>query len=171
VTSRTSASAFRLAALTAALLAAACTRPEPEAAPPADLQIRVEIDGKPLSTIAAVDLAANPDIEDEHRQAWKLERLVPQLADARQLVVEQSDGQRVVLPLTDSIEAANIALVLNRKGEVVLAALDPDNPFPAYHGRGGNRGRAPGEERIRDLSWLRLRSRLSERGNREPGTR
>lgn len=171
MSTRASSSALRVVVLTAAVLASACTRPEPEATPPADLRIRVELDGAELRTIGADDLATNPDIEDEHRQAWKLERLVPQLAAARQLVVEQSDGQRVVLPLTDSIEAANIALVLNRKGEVVLAALDPDNPFPAYHGRGGNRGRAPGEERIRDLSWLRLRSRLSERGDREPGNR
>lgn len=153
-------------ALVAQLLLAACSSPEgPERTGiPRDLEIFVEIDGSPLPTIDAGALAVAPDIEDEHRMAWKLERLVPQLAQATQLVVEKRDRQRIVLPLgQQAASASQIALVLNRKGEVVLAALDPQNPFPAFHGRGGNRGRAPGEERIHDPYWLRLRSRPSER--------
>jgi hypothetical protein len=159
------------ASLVPLLLALACTHPEQTAkrAPAANLKIHVEIDGQPLPTINAARLSGTPDLEDEHRQAWKLARIVPELAGARQLVVEHSDRQRVVLPLDgDDRAAANIALVLNRKGEVVLAELNPADPFPAFHGRGGNRGRAPGEKRIRDLEWLRLRSRPSARSDQSP---
>jgi hypothetical protein len=154
------------AALTAVLLWSGCSQPpEPQrGGVPPDLSINVEIDGRPLAPIDARSLAAAPDIEDQHRLAWRLERLIPQLADAKQLVVEKSDGQRVVLPLGDGGQpVSEIALLLNLKGEVVLASLDPSNPFPAFHGRGGNRGRAPGEDRIRDPHWLRLRSRPSGR--------
>jgi len=160
-----------LAWLALLLFVLACTQSDKPAqrTPTADLQIRVELDGQALPTIDAGRLSATPDLEDEHRRAWKLVRIVPELADARQLVVEHSDRQRVVLPLDgDARAAANIALVLNRKGEVVLAALNPADPFPAFHGRGGNRGRAPGEERIRDLEWLRLRSRPSARSDQSP---
>jgi hypothetical protein len=129
---------------------------------PADLWIRVEMDGAPLKPIDAATLSVKPDLEDEHRVAWQLLRLVPEIRQARQLVIEKRDKQRVVLPLGESgQQSANVALVLNRKGEIVMAALDPNNPFPAFHGRGGNRGRAPGEARIRDPYWLRLRSKAS----------
>lgn len=146
------------------LLLGGCTRAGDRAPVPADLEILVEIDGRALPAIDAARLAVAADVEDEHRLAWRLQRLVPELAAASQLVVEQRDGQRAVLPLgAGGQPVAEIALLLNRKGEVVLASLDPENPFPAFHGRGGNRGRAPGEERIRDPRWLRLRSRPAER--------
>lgn len=148
------------------LFLAGCSPPPEEgpAAIPRDLEILVELDGQPLPAIDAASLRVAPDVEDEHRMAWRLQKLVPQLGDAKQLVVEKKDGQRVVLPLGDNgPDPAEIALLLNRKGEVVIASLDPRNPFPAFHGRGGNRGRAPGEERIRDPHWLRLRSRAAER--------
>lgn len=154
------------AALPALLLLAGCSQsPERErAAIPRDLKIFVEIDGRPLPAIDASALAVAPDLEDEHRVAWRLQRLIPQLEQATQLVVEQRDHQRIVLPLDQPGQpVSEIALLLNRKGEIVLASLDPQNPFPAFHGRGGNRGRAPGEERIRDPHWLRLRSRPAER--------
>lgn len=161
-------------AIALALLALGCSKPAEQQAPiPADLKIFVELDGHALPPIDAASLAVAPDIEDEHRVAWRLDRLVPQVARASQLVVEQRDGERVVLPLgddTDARAASDIALLLNRKGEVVLGALDPDDPFPAFHGRGGNRGRGQqGEERIRDPRWLRLRSRAAERPAAEGG--
>lgn len=159
----------RLTAALAALLMS-CSQPSETRAPvPADLKIFVELDGHSLPAIDAAALSAEPDLEDEHRIAWRLERFVPQIARASQLVVEKRDGERVVLPLggedgEDGQTAAGIALLLNRKGEVVLGSLDADNPFPAFHGRGGNRGRGQqGEERIRDPHWLRLRSRAAER--------
>lgn len=154
-----------IAALSALLLS--CSSPgEPRAPVPADLKILVELDGHALPAIDAAALAVAPDLEDEHRVAWRLRRFVPQIERASQLVVEKRDGERVVLPLggDDGPLAADIALLLNRKGEVVLGSLDPDNPFPAFHGRGGNRGRGQqSEERIRDPRWLRLRSRAAER--------
>jgi len=150
-----------------ALLVMSCSQPSETRAPvPADLKIFVELDGNSLPAIDAAALTAEPDLEDEHRVAWRLQRFVPQIARASQLVVEKRDGERVVLPLgvEDGPSAAGIALLLNRKGEVVLGSLDADDPFPAFHGRGGNRGRGQqGEERIRDPHWLRLRSRAAER--------
>ncbi len=167
--------ARRLAPLAILLpLLSACSQPSQQtrAGVPPDLEILVEIDGRPLAAINAASLAVPPDIEDEHRAAWKLDRFVAEIGGARQLVIEKRDGQRVVLPLghDEGQSPSEIALVLNRKGEVVLAALDPDNPFPAFHGRGGNRGRGIGEDRIRELRWLRLRSRPSERYDPTPAS-
>lgn len=147
-------------------LAAGCTGPaeSPPSILPHDVSIAVEIDGRSLAPIDRAALASQPDMVDQHRLAWRLDRLVPEMSAARQLVVERRDGQRVVLPLgAGGAAPSRVALVLNRKGEVVIALLDPEEPFPAFHGRGGNRGRAPGGERIRDPLWLRLRTRPPER--------
>ncbi len=155
---------FACLAILLTILGSCTHSPQPERANvPADLLIQVEVNGRELPPISASTLAAPPDVRDEHRTAWKLDRFVGEISAARKLVVEQADGQRVVIPLGNTDSAApNIALILNRKGEVLVAALDPEDPFPAFHGRGGNRGRGMGEQWVRQPSWLRLRSRTSE---------
>ena len=59
------------------------------------------------------------------------------------LAVEQSDGTSVDVhrPLDTQADGRLWVLRTNRKSEVQLALIHPESPFPAYHGRGGNRGR------------------------------
>ena len=46
----------------------------------------------------------------------------------------------------------------NKKGEAQLTLVDPKDPVPGFHGRGGNRGRAgdPAQQRVRKVTRLRL---------------
>jgi hypothetical protein len=125
---------------------------------PAALQIAVEVDGREAQPIDAARLRAlKADFEEPGRRAWRLAALlgIP-LAEGATVEVERADGVKVSLPVK-SADGREAAIELDRRGEVLFAVLRADDPFPAFHGRGGNRGR-PGDPltRVRDLKRLRV---------------
>lgn len=136
-----------------AFVALACSRPSEEAegkqwpkAEPGDvvipeqLSIGVVVDGQPKTPITADVLRrAKPDFQDSERKAWRISTLV---ADARAGSVEAAspNGFSITFqhPTPDGREPV---LYLTRRGEVIVAALDPKDPFPRFHGQGGRLAR------------------------------
>ena len=151
---------MRLAvAIVSALVALGCGRaedssaakrsPRPPAPPrvevPAALHIPVTVDGAPSTAIdvALLEQLA-PDFADDERRAWRLRRLVPALAQAG-AAVEAVGKAGVTVRYAGTAEGGlEPALLLTRRGEIVIAAVDPQHPFPDYHGQGGRLGR-PGD--------------------------
>jgi hypothetical protein len=71
------------------------------------------------------------------------------------LDVEDASGQRVILARIGQTGSEPV-LMVNRKGQVLVALIEPSDPFPAFHGRGGNRGAGSRGNRVRDVVKLRL---------------
>jgi hypothetical protein len=118
--------------------------PPPDAEASAELHIVVEIDGKADATIDATKLnATKPDFVDGERRAWRIESLVGASAkrDGTVIAVTGEKGVTVTLhqPKTDKDPLA--VLAVSRRGEVVAAMVEPEEPFPPYHGQGGRLGR------------------------------
>lgn len=135
--------------------------PEGKAEIPASLSIPVEIDGQPAAPIDAALLEAHdPEYREGDRMAWRLASLLGDayLRDGAELEITAKDGvKRVFGDLRKPAGGREPVLALNRRGEVLIALMKPDDPFPPFHGRGGNRGRAPEEEtRVRDVTKIRL---------------
>jgi hypothetical protein len=57
-------------------------------------------------------------------------------------------------------EGLEPVLFLTRRGEVIVAALDPKDPFPKFHGQGGRLHRA-GDSMPRVASVAKLEIRKS----------
>ena len=151
-------SAFGAVALAAALATSACDtapglndtkrmpKPPPldDAAAPMALSIAVEVDGQPAPAIDAARLdAVPPDYTDHERRAWRLETLLGDAAKREGAVISVTGEKGLSIQLDrTSTEGAPIAvLAVSRRGEVVAAMVDADDPFPAYHGHGGRLGR------------------------------
>lgn len=112
---------------------------------PADLHLPVTIDGEPSSAIDAVVLGQlAPDFSDSERRAWRLSRLVPALAGPSASVEAVGKAGVTVKYAATAEGGLEPALLLTRRGEVVIGAVDPTHPFPDYHGQGGRLGR-PGD--------------------------
>ena len=118
--------------------------PPKEVGIPAGLSIGVEVDGavRPPITSAGLE-SVKPDYVDTERRAWRIGTLV---ADATAgTTIEASSPSGVALkfthPTPDGLEPV---LFLTRRGEVIVAALDPKDPFPKYHGQ-GSRLKRPGD--------------------------
>jgi len=100
-----------------------------------------------------------PDYRTAEQAAWRLLPLLAEASDgspARLEVLRLVDGERstyMVDPFRDDDHAVWV-LRSNRKGQTVLDQVDPNDPFPARHGRGGNRGRSGTS--IRGVTGLRL---------------
>jgi len=131
--------------------------PPPSVSVPDAIRIEVEIDGRPAAPIDATRLRATPpDFADDERSAWRLDRLLPVTGDAR-FAVEGGAGVTVVI---DPAQIDRVpALLLNRRGELLVVALDPKDPFPAFHGAGGRLGR-PGDSlpHVRDVRRIAVHS-------------
>lgn len=143
--------------LLAVLLLTACSRasdeseakkwaadpPPKDISPPASLAIAVEVDGAARRPITAQTLsAATPDFRDTERTAWLITTLIP---DARQdgSVVEAESPAGVSVKFErPSAAGVEPVLFLTRRGEVIVSAIDPKDPFPRYHGQGGRLRRA-----------------------------
>jgi hypothetical protein len=122
------------------------TPPPAQVEIPAALSIDVTVDGAPAPPLTGDKLrATKPDFADPERQAWKLTTLLPEL-DRPGAAVEATGPTGVVVrlerPATPT--AMDPVLFLTRRGDVVVALVDPANPFPDYHGQGG-RLRRPGD--------------------------
>ena len=75
-------------------------------------------------------------------------------------IVEVEDGEGVKTVLSTVGEAKDgreVVFAVNRLGEARVALILPAEPFPSFHGRGGNRGRGGDPTRIREVRkiWLR----------------
>lgn len=131
------------------------------ALPPPETPIPVEVGERPTDPIDASLLDRTPpDFTEGDRKAWRLARLLGPdyaLSDAV-LEVEDAEGVRTrfVHPALP-VEGREPVLVRNRKGELLIAMMRADEPFPPFHGRGGNRRREGDPiRRIRGLKLLRL---------------
>ena len=135
------------------LLAAACSRaseeseakrspappPPPEVQIPRDLNIAVTLDGTAAEPITRDRLEAiAPDFADKERRAWRLTSVLPAL-DTPGAVIEARGPTGVSIRVERPADQAMPAPVLffTRRGDVVVSVVDPADPFPGYHGQGG----------------------------------
>lgn len=145
-------------ALLTAVLATACTVKEGRApaAIPAGIAIPVTVAGAPPAMLDSAWLArTTPDFVDaEDRRAWKLSTLAGPAADEPGALVEvaTADGLRLLKPH----EKALVLATVNRGGELLVLLADPSDPFPSFHGRGGNRGHSGEDGRIRGVHSIRI---------------
>ncbi|HEU0032345.1 MAG TPA: hypothetical protein VFQ53_17055 [Kofleriaceae bacterium] len=109
---------------------------------PMQLAIEVTVDGSVRPPITAESLrGAKPDFADSERKAWKIATLVTEAASAGTVEAWSPTGVSVKFP-HPTPEGLEPVLYLTRRGEVIVAALDPKDPFPRYHGQGGRLHRA-----------------------------
>lgn len=147
--------------------------PEPPPPPgpprlPEAWQLEVQLDGQALALLTAAQVnAMKPDFADSERRGWRIETLVPQAAKATRVIADSATGVSVMYELGgtgDGTESRGSglgpplppALFLTRRGELIVASLDPGNPFPRYHGKGGQLRRV-GDSQPRLLGVTRLR--------------
>lgn len=147
-----------------AVVAAACARageeseakrapktpPPPRVEVPQGLSIPVTIDGVEAAPLTAARLAAvAPDFHDLERRAWKLARLIPE-ADRAGAMIEARGASGVAIKVArpGSDAEPQPVLMLTRRGDVIVSVVDPANPFPPYHGQGGQL-RRPGDAQPR----------------------
>ena len=117
--------------------------PSKDVPPPADLRIEITVDGAARGAITAETLrTAKPDFADAERTAWLVPTLVAEAAPAGSTVEAVSPNGVSVKFLRPSAEGLEPVLFLTRRGEVIVSALDPKQPFPRYHGQGGRLHRA-----------------------------
>jgi len=115
---------------------------------PSDLRIPVEIDGREAPPIDAATLDARaPDFADTDRRAWRIDSLLGEPARREGAVIAVTGEHNVTIELGRADDAGTgpvPVLTVSRRGEILAAMVEPDAPFPPYHGRGGRLGR-PGD--------------------------
>jgi hypothetical protein len=117
--------------------------PAKDIAIPASLHIAILVDGGAKPAITGKILAgARPDFADDEHKAWLIPTLVPEARPAGS-TIEAVSGAGVSVtfthPTADGLEPV---LFLTRRGDMIVSALDPKDPFPRYHGQGGRLRRA-----------------------------
>jgi hypothetical protein len=142
--------------IAAVVVVAACSKasneaqtrqwPEPppgkEVSIPAKLAIAVTVDGAARPAITA-DLLRGvaADYSDAERKAWRIQSLVTEAGPGG--IVEATSPAGVSVKFSHPTpEGLEPVLFLTRRGDVIVAALDPKDPFPRYHGQGGRLRRA-----------------------------
>ena len=115
-------------------------QPPADVAIPADLSIVVVVDDQPRAPITADVLRrTKPDFVDAERKAWRITTLVGALPTG---TVEAASPNGISVkfqhPTPEGLEPV---LFLTRRGEVIVSALDPKDPFPRFHGQGGRLAR------------------------------
>lgn len=159
------------------LVAAGCSKPSdsteakrtPKPPPaagisiPAALHVDVEVDGAPAAAVDAARLASlKPDFADDEHRAWRIATLVGPAAKRPGAVIAAVGDKGLSLEMhapaapTDPIPV----LSLNRRGDVLVGLVSPDDPFPDFHGKGGRLSR-PGDPLPRLASPTRLRVYLA----------
>jgi len=120
--------------------------PPGEVSVPADLRIEVTVDGVAQPPLDADALGRHrPDFSDQDRQAWRMTTLIPAFAQpGASIEARGRQGVGVRFERSDAAGGLEPVLFLTRRGELVATVVDPERPFPAYHGQGG-RLRRPGD--------------------------
>ncbi len=111
---------------------------------PAGLSIGVTIGGAEHAPITSEMLTkTKPDFVDDERRAWRIQTIVPEATGGSTVEASSATGVSVKFaqPTPEGLEPV---LYLTRRGEVVVAAVDPKEPFPRYHGQGARLHR-PGD--------------------------
>jgi hypothetical protein len=117
--------------------------PAKDMPPPADLTIQIRVNGAEQQAITAATLSsAKPDFQDAERTAWLIPTLVPAAAQQGTTVEAVSPAGVSVKFERPSSAGLEPVLFLTRRGEVIVSAIDPKDPFPRYHGQGGRLHRA-----------------------------
>jgi hypothetical protein len=139
-------------------LAAACSRPSNESKSkqwqeqpppkdvtvPAGLSITVTLNGSDHAPITSQTLeTTKPDFADPEHKAWRIPTLIPEATPGT--TVEAAAPSGVAVKFTGSTpEGLEPVLFLTRRGEVIMAAVEPKDPFPKFHGQGA-RLKRPGD--------------------------
>jgi hypothetical protein len=119
--------------------------PPTQVAVPVGLSIAVQVDGADKPPITSDVLkTTKPDFVDDDHRAWKIPTLVGEAAAAGAVVEAGSPNGVAVKFEHPTHEGLEPVLFLTRRGEVIVAAVDPKDPFPKYHGQ-GSRLRRPGD--------------------------
>jgi hypothetical protein len=133
---------------------------------PAGLHVEVEVDGMPAPPIDAARLSATkPDFSDDEHRAWRLATLVGPPGSRPGVVINALGDKGVGLEMhpTAGPDDPVPVLSLNRRGDVVVELVTPDDPFPNFHGKGGRLNR-PGDSLPRVANPTRLRVYLPKAG-------
>jgi hypothetical protein len=127
---------------------------------PAGVAIAVAVDGADKPPITSATLSATkPDFVDPERRAWRVATLVPEAVPGTEVEASSPGGVAVTFaePTPEGLEPV---LFLTRRGEVIVAALDPKDPFPKFHGQGGRLHRAGDSmPRVSPVSRLEIRKK------------
>ncbi|HEX7841863.1 MAG TPA: hypothetical protein VF469_30545 [Kofleriaceae bacterium] len=117
--------------------------PGKDIAIPVDLHIAVTSDGGALPEITSERLQhARPDFADDDHKAWLIPTLVPEAGPAGTSIEAMSGTGVSVTFAHPTADGREPVLFLTRRGDVIVGALDPRDPFPRYHGQGGRLRRA-----------------------------
>jgi hypothetical protein len=156
----------------------AASKRAPKTPPPQGLvkvpdtwRAEVQLDGVSVAALTAAEMnSIKPDFSDSERRGWKVETLLPGAANATVVIADGAPGVSVMYevpkPGTEgsgagaaggaASAALRPAIFVTRRGEVSVAAVDVENPFPRYHGKGGQLRRI-GDSQPRLLGVTRLR--------------
>jgi hypothetical protein len=117
--------------------------PPAQVEPPADLAIAVTVDGVAAPTISGDTLRSiKPDFADAERRAWLIPTLIAAAAPMGTTIEASSPTGMSLKLIHPTPEGFEPVLFLTRRGDVIVSAIDPRDPFPDYHGRGGRLHRA-----------------------------
>lgn len=133
--------------------------PPKEVNVPTGLSIGVSVLGAEHAPITSDQLTkTKPDFVDDERRAWRIQTLVAEAVQGTTVEASSSTGVAVkfALPTPEGLEPV---LYLTRRGEVIVAAVDPKEPFPRYHGQGARLHR-PGDAmpRVQNVTKLVISS-------------
>ena len=136
-----------------------CSEPEAPAIPEG-IAVAVSIDDASAPTIDSARLRDHtPDFQDGDHRSWRLESLVGGYEKGRMTVeLEESGGERSVVARPGEAGERIVVVAVNRAGAVRVGLVSASEPFPPFHGRGGNRGRGGDPSRVRDVKRIVLRS-------------
>lgn len=136
-----------------------CAEPEAPAIPEG-ISVAVSIDDAAATTIDSARLRDRaPDFQDGDHRSWRLESLVERYQQGRMTVeLEESGGERSVVARPGEAGERIVVVAVNRAGAVRVGLVAASDPFPPFHGRGGNRGRGGDPSRVRDVKRIVLRS-------------
>ena len=154
--------------LTLALLAAlvGCERSD-AAGIPEGLSVQVIVDGEPGPLIDTARLRRHPpDFKAADRHGWRLSTLLPKRYRPADMTVEVEDpaGDRhLVASVVDAGD--RIVVVAVNKSGLRVAQVSAEQPWPPFHGRGGNRGRQGDPSRIKRVKRVVLTAATASTAN------